>query len=315
MDNENLLELMYGISEAGASAARNQGPGDITGESHYGDEKRDIDQVAEDAIVDYFESKAENYDFEVALKPEDAEWGEEWLTGRESELINQVEDLDYALIVDQVEGTKNYENRDRYTTLAAIDPENPTLEGIESAVIYRWDHTAFLSDGEDAYINFEPEAEEAGEQVKNSTRFEARPLESIGYETKIRGQMIGRNAHDYARFMDHLIDPYDLEESEWPSLKADGTTTGDILGTVTDKSIAVDFRALKERERLPFAQDFAPAAKIAKNAGSKIVNEKGESVKTDFTEPGVATAYIALPPGKASEDLEEDLPEIVEKLL
>jgi hypothetical protein len=253
MDNENLLELMYGLAEAGASAARNKGPGDVTGSSQYGDEKRDIDQVAENAIVDYFKSEARNYDFDVALKPEDAEWGKEWLTGRESELVDQVEDLDYALIVDQVEGTKNYENRDRYTTLAAIDPENPTLEGIEGAVIYRWDHTVFLSDGEDAYINFEPDAENPRQQVRNSTRFEARPLETVGYETKIRGQMIGHNAHDYAGFMDHLIELYDLEESEWPSLKADGTTTGDILGTFTDKSIALDLRALKDRERLPFA--------------------------------------------------------------
>ena len=315
MDNENLLDLMYCIAEAGASAARNQEPGDITWESYYGDEKRDIDQVAEDAIVDHFESEAMNYDFDAALKPEDAEWGEEWLTDRESELVNQVEDLDYALIVDQVEGTKNYENRDRYTTLAAIDPENPTLEGIESAVIYRWDHTAFLSDRENAYINFEPQAENPRQQVRNSTRFEARPLDSVGYETKIRGQMIGRNSHNYAEFMDRLIDLYNLKESEWPSLKADGTTTGDILGTVTDKSIAVDLRALKDRERLPFAQDFAPAAKIAKDAGSKVVNEKGDPVETDFTEPGVATTFIALPPGKASEDLEEDLPDIVEKLL
>jgi hypothetical protein len=210
-----------------------------------------------------------------------------------------------------VEGTKNYENRDRYTTPAAIDPENPTLEGIESAVIYRWDHTAFLSDGTDAYINFEPDAEEPGQQVRNSTKFKAGQLDRVGYETKIRGQMIGRNAQDYAGFMDHLIDLYDLEESEWPSLKADGTTTGDILGTVTDKSIALDLRALKDRERLPFAQDFAPAAKIAKDAGSKVVNESGESVETDFTEPGAATAYIALPPGEASEDLEENLARII----
>ncbi len=65
MNNENLLELMYGIAEAGASAARNQGPGDVTGEGHYGDEKRDIDQVAEDAIVDYFGSEAGNYDLDV----------------------------------------------------------------------------------------------------------------------------------------------------------------------------------------------------------------------------------------------------------
>jgi hypothetical protein len=45
------------------------------------------------------------------------------------------------------------------------------------------------------------------------------------------------------------------------------------------------------------------------------VNEEGETIETDFTEPGAATAYIALPPGEASEELEEDLPDIVEKLL
>lgn len=65
------------MTETGASVARNQEPGDIAGESHYGDEKRDIDQVSEDAVVDYFESETQEYDFEVALKPEDAEWGEE----------------------------------------------------------------------------------------------------------------------------------------------------------------------------------------------------------------------------------------------
>lgn len=152
------------------------------------------------------------------------------------------------------------------------------------------------------------------DNIEDAEELRPREMDEIDYNTKIRGQMIGLNAQDYADFTERLVESYGLEENNWPSMKADGTTTGDILGTVTDKSIALDIRALKDRERLPFAQDFAPAAKIARDAGATVLNEKGEEVETDFTEPGAATAYIALPPGEAAEEIREDIPDLLGEL-
>lgn len=126
--------------------------------------------------------------------------------------------------------------------------------------------------------------------IATATGLEATRMDEVNYDTKVRGQMIGLNASDYAQFIEDLIHHYELEENDWPSLKADGTTTGDILGAVTEKAIAMDIRALKDRKRLPFAQDFAPAAKIARDAGVEIVDENGEEITTDFSRPGAATA-------------------------
>lgn len=314
MDNLNLIELMYGLAESGSFAARDLEPGEVVSNQGYGDEKRDIDQVAEEAVVGYFLSNEPDEEFDAALKPEDAEWGEDqWMTG-EMERVSGEElgQVDYGFIVDQVEGTKNFDNRERYTTIAAIDPENPTLEGVESSLVYRWDDTVFFSDGNRSFVNKNPEYGEHERNVRTSTSLEAVEMDQVDYRTKIRGQLIGRNVSDYAEIMDSLVDHYELEENDWPSLKADGTTTGDILGAVTDNSIAIDVRALKDRERLPFAQDFAPVARIARDAGVEIMNEKGNKVETDFSEPGKGTAYVALPPGEARKEIKNMLPELLE---
>jgi len=302
MENENLLDLMYGISRAGSLAGRGLEPGNVIDEGNYGDDKRDIDQAVEEAVVDHFIDNSEGV--EAALKPEDAEWGEdEWITQSGKTLSGEeLEEVDYAFIVDQVEGTKNYDNRDRYTTIAALDPEDPTLEGVEASMVYRWDDAVFFSDGDTAYSNFQA-SEDPEQTFEAAEPIQVEPMNEVNYDTKIRGQMIGLNAQNYADLISAVVDRYDLPENDWPSLKADGTTTGDILGAVTDNSIAVDIRALKDRERLPFAQDFAPAAKIARDAGVKVVDEQGEPINTDFSRPGAATAYIAVPPGKVSDEI------------
>jgi fructose-1,6-bisphosphatase/inositol monophosphatase family enzyme len=310
MNNENLLDLMYGMAKSASLESRHLEPGEVVSQEGYGDDKRDIDQVAEDAIVEYLSSKPEEYNFEVALKPEDAAWGEDaWLTPSGETLSgDELEEVDYALVVDQVEGTKNYDNKDRYTTLAALDPENPTLDGVQASIAYRWDDQVFFSDGETAY-----QTEARQNNIEDAEVLRSGEMNEVNYDTKIRGQMIGRNAGFYADLMDNIIDRYELEENDWPSLKADGTTTGDILGAVTDNSIAVDVRALQDRGRLPFAQDFAPAAKIAEDAGVRVMDENSEPIQTDFSAEGAATAYIAVPEGEVSEEIESLVKETLEE--
>jgi len=303
MINENLLNLMYGIAESASLRAREMEPNEIVSSDGYGDDKWDIDQVAEKDAFDYFFSNSESYGFDVVMKPEDAEWedDEEWMASTgETVSIDDIGEFDYAIIIDQVEGTKNNDNRERYSTLAALDPENPTLEGVEASIVYRWDDVVFFSDGETAYRQTRT-TDDLGE----SAILEADEMDEVDYLTKIRGQAIGKNTQDLTDLMYALVERYDLHENEWPSQKGDGTTTGDILGTVTDNSIAVDVRALKDRERVPFAQDFAPAAKIAQDAGAIITDEKGEAITTDFSKSGAETAYIASPPGKVSKDIVE----------
>ena len=279
---------MYGISQTGSLAGRGLQPGEVVSEGQYGDDKRDIDQRVEEAVVDHFLGS----DVNAALKPEDAEWGDEEGITPSGDTVSgeELEDQDYAFIVDQVEGTKNYDNRDRYTTIAALNPEEPTLDGVEASMIYRWDDSVFFSDGKQAYSNFEYGSGSDSGNIEAAKPLEAKKMDEVGYDTKIRGQMIGLNAQDYADLIESVVERNDLPENDWPSLKADGTTTGDILGTVTDNSIAVDIRALKDRGRLPFAQDFAPAAKVARDAGVKVVDEKGEPIDTDFSRPRAATA-------------------------
>jgi hypothetical protein len=302
MNNENLLELMYGITILGAVAGRKLERGEKISETGPGDDKYLIDGEVQELLSEYFLDNTE--DISAALKPEDADWEEgEWLTSEGTVVgSDELGEFQYALLLDQVEGTKNDEDRDRYTTIAAIEHEEPTFESIEASMTYRWDDSVFYSDGEQAFSNYNP-SEDVNETLNDGKLMEVEPMAEVGYENKLRGQMIGSNAQDYADLIESLIDTYNLPENEWPSLKADGTTTGDILGTITDNSIAVDIREARGRERLPFAQDFAPAAKIAKDAGVKIMNEKGESVNADLLGEGAAVSYIAVPHGKVSEDI------------
>jgi len=301
MENENLLDLMHGIDKSGSLTGRGLEPGQVVYDQGYGDDKRHIDQTVEEAVVSRFLDESE---IDTALKPKDAEWGEDaWLTPSGETLSGEeLEAKEYAFILDQVEGTKNYDNRDRYATIAAIDPENPRLDGVEASVVYRWDDAAFIIDGENAFSNFSMRPAE--ETLRNSELMEVDQMNQMDDNTKIRGQIIGLNAQDYPDLIDNVVNRYDLAGNNWPILKADGTT-GDILGAVTDNSIAADVRALKDRERLPFAQDFAPAAKIARDVGVKVMDENGKPVTTGFSKPGEATAYIAIPPGEVSEEILE----------
>lgn len=73
MDNENLLELMYGIAESGSYQARDLEPGEVVSTNGFGDDKRDIDQVTEHAVIEYFLDQEPQQGFTAALKPEDAE--------------------------------------------------------------------------------------------------------------------------------------------------------------------------------------------------------------------------------------------------
>jgi len=240
---------MYGIAESGSYATRDMQPGETISQEGYGDNKRDIDQVAEESVVGYFLSNEPLEEFDAGMKPEDAEWGEnQWLTGNKETLTGeQLNQVDYGFIVDQVEGTKNFDNRERYTSIAAIDPENPTLEGVEASLIYRWDDTVFFSDGINSYVNRNPKYGEHEMNIATATALEPVEMDEIDETTKLKGQMIGKNTLVNARILNDLIDHYDLEEEHHPSLKGDGTTTGDILGTVTDNSIAIDTRALWEQ--------------------------------------------------------------------
>jgi hypothetical protein len=76
MNNKDLLDLRYGMAESASLKSRNLEPGEVVSQEGYGDDKRDIDQVAEDAIVEHLSANPNAYDFEIALKPEDAAWGE-----------------------------------------------------------------------------------------------------------------------------------------------------------------------------------------------------------------------------------------------
>lgn len=136
---------------------------------------------------------------------------------------------------------------------------------------------------------------------------------------KLKGQAVGHNISDYSPIMDTWLGENNLPESDHPSFKADGTSTSDILGTVVDRSLAIDLRALKDDAgRLPYAHDFVTPSRIARDAGAEIheIGENGnlKEVEIDYSEPGAATAYVAVPPGKVRKDFIELVPKFVDHI-
>jgi len=192
-----------------------------------------------------------------------------------------------------------------------LDPENPTLESTKAALAYRWDDEIYLSDGETAY--------HTSSDLENTSEIQIESLDKIDNTVKLKGQAIGFNISDYAKIMDVWIRELSLSEADHPSFKANGTTTGDILGTLNDRSLAIDLRALKkDTERLPYAHDFVAPARIAKDAGAEIfeVTQDGEleEVSIDYSKPGAATAYIAVPPGEVGKSFKQLIPEFTDRI-
>lgn len=305
-----MLKYLHGLGKAVATVNQDKEPGDILAADTEGDDKREIDQYAENIARQYVEDERDRYGFSVAIKGEDAHWGEDWYRD-DGEIMpfDNLTEVDYPILIDQVEGTKNFPNSDRYTSLAALDPEDPTLSSITASYIYRWDDTAFFMDGQNAY--------QTTGNVDEAEELTAPAINEIDNTVKIRGQLIGRNIDDYATISQIMMDEFEPEEADWYSFKADGTSAGDILSTVTDNSVAIDLRALHDdRERLPYAQDFAPAAAIAEAAGATIVDAWNEPVDADFSRSGMVTTYVATPPGDIGDTIRNELlPEMREQII
>jgi hypothetical protein len=66
---------MYEMARNASVQARELEPGKVISSEGYGDDKRSIDQVAEDAITTYIDQFGPRQDFSFGLKPEDASWG------------------------------------------------------------------------------------------------------------------------------------------------------------------------------------------------------------------------------------------------
>lgn len=313
MKNREILDFMYEMARTASMEARDMKPGEVINSGEYGDNKRNIDHVAEDAITSYIDEHGEEQPFSFALKSEDSSWGEKsWYTNK-GEVISgdQLDKVDIAFVNDNVEGTKNLQNSERYTTFSALDPENPILEGTEAALAYRWNDEVYFSDGENAY--------QTDSGIDDASEIKSNPINTIDNTLKLKGQATGFNTSDYGAIMRTWIEANDLEEPDHPSFKADGTTTSDILGTVNDRSLAIDLRALKKgAERLPYAHDFVAPARIAKDAGAEILEVKEDGglseVNIDYTEPGAATAYVAVPPGEVGEEFKQLIPEFVDRI-
>lgn len=309
MNNENLVEFICGMAESGSKAARNLGTGEPVSQGDYGDRKYEIDAAATEALIKYFEEESDRYDFSVALKPEDAEWDEGWKLSDGTTIPgSDLEQVDYGLVIDPVEGTKNQTNRDRYTAIAAINPEDPTLDGVEASSIHRWDDTLFFSDGTNAYKS------NNGEALNNPNPLRVPEMDEVGYLTKITGQRMGQHSKDIAEFENRLIEEFNLNHQDMPSGKGDGTTAGDILAVVEDNGIAVDLRAIRGFDRAPYPYDFAPAAKILRDSGGKLYNPDLEQVDTDLSDSGEPTSFLATPPGKATENIEKVFSNLVEDI-
>lgn len=307
MNNEKLIEFTSRMAQSASKAGRDLETGEAVRQGDYGDRKYEIDAAATEALIQYFEDESENYDFSVALKPEDADWNDGWRLSDGTTIPgSDLDQVDYGLVIDPVEGTKNQTNRDRYTAIAVIDPEDPTLEGVEASTVYRWDDTLFFSDGGDAYRS------NGIEDIAGSRQLVTPEMNDVGYLTKVTGQRMGQHSKDIAEFENRLIDEFDLDHQDMPSGKGDGTTAGDLLSVVLDNGIALDLRAVRGFDRAPYPYDFAPAAKILRDSGAKLYNQNLEEVETDLSDSGEPTSFLAAPPGKASERIEQVFSELVE---
>ncbi len=300
MRKSNYLEIARNLSlKVGKSLAK-KFPRSIAKKGK-GDYKWDLDEKAKRIAVDYLKSISQRYDLEFYVITE---------TSGKNKIKKACEKVDAIVLMDEVEGTKNYANDKRYTSVCIINPENPSLSGVVASSIYRWDGMEYYGTCSSSWVK----DWKTGEKTKIKS---ALKIDEMDSRVKIRGCFISKYLEMWNVLGEEINKKFDLEEKKMPTFCSDGTTTGDLLATIFDKSIVFEPRALaKNSERAPFPHDIFPAAFLAKNAGVEIYRlEPWMEDKRYFPLEEKRVAFAAIPPGKAKKKIKEVIEEAVKKLV
>ncbi len=307
------LEIIRGLTRQTGEILKEELPGPVVHLESFGDFKRRIDKLANNLIEDYLLKSSREYGFPIMGR---TEHGARWFKFENkekkeiplSQISSRIREGAFGVVVDEVDGTKNLQNKDRFTTAIAFDPERPNMDGVLCSSVYRWSGEEYYFDGEKSYY-LNCLTGENGEMKVAET------IDELDSTVKIKGCFICNYLWMWEVILEVILQNYELEELKMPCFCGNGVTTEDLLSTVLDRSIAIDPRALDQNaKRKPYTYDVAPAAAIVASCKINLHNFDLKQFNMDLLEPNFSLAYCAVPNGRIGEKIKGLLPEIKERI-
>ncbi len=307
MNKKEILEATRYISSLVGSSLSNEKPIKVKFEGAYGDYKWDLDVKAADIALEKIKeiSKYTNRSFSVLTET----YG--WSRIENGKIMDisssNAEDSDLIILIDEVEGTKNFVNDERYTTCCILD--KPSLDDVIASSIYRWDGMEFYGYKNGVWRkDWKTEKEE---KIKKAIE-----IDEVDSRVKVRGCFISEHLWMWDILSRKLKEYFNFDEKKSPVFYSDGTTTSDLLATFLDKSIVFEPRALNPNaKRRPFSYDIFPAAFLAKQLDVEIYRAEPSVDKNEFSLEERGIAFYAIPPGKRKKDIQKAIEEAVQEIL
>ncbi len=312
-DLDTILEIVRGLTKYVGQNLEKEKPGPTVYTGAYGDYKRRVDKLANSLVEKYLEKHSKKYKIPVVCRTEHKS---KWLifdNGKKEEIppdnvFEGIKEGYVAIDMDEVDGTKNLQNKDRFTTAIAFEPEQPNMKGLICSSVYRWSGEEYYHDGEKSYY-YNIFTKESGELPK------AERIDKIDNTIKIKGCFIAPYLWMWNIIADEIIEAFDLNEKEMPCFCSTGATTEDLLSTVLDRSIAIDPRALDHKaQRKPYAHDIAPPASIVLPLGVDIRDFDLRKFNIDLVSPNISIPYCAIPQGNVGKKILGLLPDIKKRI-
>ncbi len=311
------LEVVRELTKHVGQRLQKEVPGPVVYEGMGGDFKRRIDRLANKLIEGFLQEYSKEYGIVIVARTEHKTKWIKFISGRKEEIpqefsIDRIKEGSFAIDIDEVDGTKNLQNKDRFTTAVVFNPKRPNMSGVLCSSMYRWSGEEYYFDGKNPYY-FNLLTEEEGKMHK------AERIDEIDNTVKIKGCFIAPYLWMWQVVANKILQTFDLNEKQMPCFCSSGVTTEDLLSTVLDRTIAIDPRALSpQAERKPYAHDMAPPASIVSSLGVDIRTFDLRKFNIDLVKPNVSVPYCAVPPGKIGKQILKLLPEIkkeIEKLV
>ncbi len=151
-----------------------------------------IDKKAADCALKYLQKISEEENISFCILTETYGW-KRIEDGKVNEYSSEVPGDGMMIILDEVEGTKNYTNDKRYTTACIINPQNPSLNGVIASSIYRWDGIEYYGSRDGIWVK--------DWRTEEETKIEkALKIDEMDSRVKIRGCFISR----YLKNMEYI---------------------------------------------------------------------------------------------------------------
>jgi len=303
------LEIVRGLTKYVGQNLEKEAPGPIVYKGSFGDYKRKIDKLANQLIENYLQKYSKMFNVPIIGRTEHKSKWIKFYDDKKEEIplksiAERITEGTFAIDVDEVDGTKNLQNKDRFTTAVAFNPKRPNMDGVICSSVYRWSGEEYFFDGKKSYY-FNLLTKEEGRMHQTER------IDEIDNTVKIRGCFITPYLWMWDIIANKILENFDLDERQMPCFCGNGTTTEDFLSTVLDRSIAIDPRALNiKAKRKPYAHDMVPPASIVSSLGVIIQDFNLKKFDIDLLSPNASVAFCAVPPGEVGRQIVKLLPEI-----